>query len=277
MSYYYKKMLPLLLILMVVIIIPQAFASDLDGNIATASDVAIDSQDNVVVDNDDQLCSSNLKSGYDYETTVSPDSVDYVKGESLNVTVTANYETDEDIEGYSSFKAYVNDDTEGMVIDEDASSKNFTYDLAKISDKFADGKNTFATFNYNPLTVNVGQTEEPVIEAIYVSVDGDDSNDGTKDFPVASIAKAIDLVKTTGITTVYVSQGKYKESAIVIHDSLDIRGIGDVIIDAEKTDRIFFIYGAIEVSLSNLTYKNGVILYDSYHYKNNKLERIDYE
>ena len=258
MSYYYKKMLPLLLILMVVIIIPQAFASDLDGNIATASDVAIDSQDNVVVDNDNQLCSSNLKSGYDYETTVSPDSVDYVKGESLNVTVTANYETDEDIEGYSSFKAYVNDDTEGMVIDEDASSKNFTYDLAKISDKFADGKNTFATFNYNPLTVNVGQTEEPVIEAIYVSVDGDDSNDGTKDFPVASIAKAIDLVKTTGITTVYVSQGKYKESAIVIHDSLDIRGIGDVIIDAEKTDRIFFIYGAIEVSLSNLTLINGL-------------------
>ena len=134
MSYYYKKMLPLLLILMVVIIIPQAFASDLDGNIATASDVAIDSQDNVVVDNDNQLCSSNLKSGYDYETTVSPDSVDYVKGESLNVTVTANYETDEDIEGYSSFKAYVNDDTEGMVIDEDASSKNFTYDFLHFLD-----------------------------------------------------------------------------------------------------------------------------------------------
>lgn len=95
-------------------------------------------------------------------------------------------------------------------------------------------------------------------DGIYVAVDGDDSNDGSQASPYKTLYRAVNVALDSGITNIYVKEGIYKENSIPIETSVNIRGIGNVIIDAEQIDRIFKIDGEYEVELSNLTLINGV-------------------
>ena len=95
-------------------------------------------------------------------------------------------------------------------------------------------------------------------DAIYVSTEGNDKNSGNESAPFATIYRAVNVALDSGITDIYVLEGTYKENSIPIETSVNIRGIGNVIIDAEQTDRIFKIDGEYEVELSNLTLINGV-------------------
>ena len=69
------------------------------------------------------------------------------------------------------------------------------------------------------------------------------------------------------------NNSKYNEIENLLKVNNDVKKIINVTFDEMANNFL----EKKEFSLSNLTYKNGVILYDSYHYKNNKLERIDYE
>ena len=112
-------------------------------------------------------------STYDYETFVSPDSVDYVKGDSSNVTVSAVCGDMGDLESdVTEWQVYINGASTGVKVGVDAMVKEFTFDLASISDKLNVGVNTlvfhpnqgtleawcyFNSFNYNPLNVTVSE------------------------------------------------------------------------------------------------------------------------
>ena len=100
----------------------------------------------------------------------------------------------------------------------------------------------------------------PVLDEIYVSVDGNDKNTGNKSAPFATIYKAVNVAKDTGVSDIYIMEGIYNESGIDIETSVCIKGIGNVIIDAQnqdRPDRIFKIDGEYEVEFSNLTLING--------------------
>ena len=95
-------------------------------------------------------------------------------------------------------------------------------------------------------------------DAIYVSTEGNDKNDGSESAPFATIYRAVNVALDSGKTDIYVLEGTYKENSIPIETSVNIMGVGNVIIDAENTDRIFKIDGEYEVTLSNMTLMNGV-------------------
>lgn len=95
-------------------------------------------------------------------------------------------------------------------------------------------------------------------DAIYVSTEGNDKNDGSESAPFATIYRAVNVALDSGITDIYVLEGTYRENSIPIETSVNIIGLGNVVIDAEKNDRIFKIDGEYEVTLSNLTLINGV-------------------
>ena len=99
---------------------------------------------------------------------------------------------------------------------------------------------------------------------IYVSTDGNDNNDGSKEKPVATISKAIDKAENLGICDIYINNGTYTDCGIEITSTVNIIGLGNVIVDAEENDRIFKIEGEYEVTLSNLILMNGVAPKDKY-------------
>lgn len=94
-------------------------------------------------------------------------------------------------------------------------------------------------------------------DSIYISSSGDDKNNGSYSAPYATFYRAINVAKDNGISNIYVFEGTYAEKNILIDTSVNIIGLGNVIIDAENEDRIFKIEGEYEVELSNLTLMNG--------------------
>lgn len=66
-----------------------------------------------------------------------------------------------------------------------------------------------------------------VIDAIWVSAEGNDANDGSENSPVATIAKAIELAKNS--STIYVMEGSYSQGQITINKEVSITGLGKVI------------------------------------------------
>ena len=95
------------------------------------------------------------------------------------------------------------------------------------------------------------------VDEIYVSENGNDKNNGSYSAPFATIYRAVNVAKDTGVSDICILEGYYKESGIDIDTSVNIRGMGNVIIDAEKKDRIFKIEGEYEVEMSGLTLING--------------------
>ena len=105
-------------------------------------------------------------------------------------------------------------------------------------------------FNTVPIIVNA---EEPYVGPIYVSKDGDDSNSGKEDSPVATIAKAVELAKEAS-GQIIINEGTYTENGIVINDDLEISTVGEVILDGNGA-RYFDIKSG-DVSIANVTITN---------------------
>lgn len=109
--------------------------------------------------------------------------------------------------------------------------------------------------NSNNLTVN-----GVPVQYIYVSVNGNDNNNGSKNAPVRTIAKAISL-NTNGI---YILEGNYREYGLNINSDLKIVGDGKVIIGGiSSADPVFKISNSANVSFNNLKFadiSNGEII-----------------
>ena len=109
--------------------------------------------------------------------------------------------------------------------------------------------------NSNNLTVN-----GVPVQYIYVSVNGNDNNNGSKNAPVRTIAKAISL-NTNGI---YILEGNYREYGLNINSDLKIVGDGKAIIGGiSSADSVFKISNNANVSFNNLKFAdifNGEII-----------------
>lgn len=184
-----KKVLPLFLIIMVLLILPQSFADDVADDVNVTADM-----NSISVDLDDSanggLLSAGdgendvLKDDYDYVSTPTPSSVDYVKGQDSFVNVTADYVTQGedywaglDLSG-SEMYVYIEGVSSGIPYSGVASeSKSFVVNLKDLDNYFEVG-NTYSLvfhppnglintyydiddFKFNPLTVNVVENTNP--------------------------------------------------------------------------------------------------------------------
>ena len=91
---------------------------------------------------------------------------------------------------------------------------------------------------------------------IYVALNGSNTNDGSSDSPVRTIAKAIELANNTK-HKIIIREGTYYEHDLNITSALDIRAEGDVVIDANQLGRILYINTTDKVKISGITFKNG--------------------
>ncbi|MBE6503019.1 MAG: hypothetical protein E7Z76_01830 [Methanobrevibacter sp.] len=82
-------------------------------------------------------------------------------------------------------------------------------------------------------------TINPYSGPIYVSVNGDDSNNGDRNNPLKSIQHAIDLASALGVNVI-ITEGTYKQHNLKItSNNLEIIGEGNVILDGEDLGRLF--------------------------------------
>ena len=98
---------------------------------------------------------------------------------------------------------------------------------------------------------------EPSSGEIHVDINGNDNNTGFAGSPVSTIKKAINISSEN--SKIIIHEGIYRENNLNITKSLEIRGEGNVIIDAEDTSRIFTINTGVndKVLLSGITFSNG--------------------
>ncbi len=189
--------------------------------------------------------------------TVTPDTIDNIDaGATQAFTVdfthytdgTANYTLADTIPELVVSASAVNgqlDVTEKETVDGQAV---FTYTMGD----YAADTITFTNANVSiPVTIS---TVEPYTGIIYVAKDGDDTNDGSEDNPVATIAKAVALAQGKS-GQIVINEGTYTESGISISGDLNITTVGDVIWDANGQRA--FVMTAGDVSISNITFTNG--------------------
>ena len=131
-------------------------------------------------------------------------------------------------------------------------------------------KDNICEFNYNAVntgvdTINITSANAivtitvdvmpPYEGIIYVSTDGDDANEGSVEYPVKSLERAIRINK---MGQIIILPGTYKTGYLGIIDTdLNISGEGKVIIDADNNNRILYIYNTSNVVLKNLIFTNG--------------------
>ncbi|MBT9658434.1 Ig-like domain repeat protein, partial [Methanobrevibacter smithii] len=90
---------------------------------------------------------------------------------------------------------------------------------------------------------------------VWVSASGSDANDGSQDSPVATIAKAIELV--AGGYTIHVGEGTYIANSLTIAKSFAMIGSGKVIIDGNAS-KIMNINENTIVNFTNVAFTNAL-------------------
>ena len=163
---------------------------------------------------------------------------------------------------YSSFDT-INDLSKPLpVIDVEFSAVNGT-----LASNFVSTVNGVATVSYTvngndqiavksgsqTLTIEV-VAKLPVTD-VWVSASGSDANDGSQDSPVATIAKAIELV--AGGYTIHVSEGTYIANSLTIAKSFAMIGSGKVIIDGNAS-KIMNINENTIVNFTNVAFTNAL-------------------
>ena len=92
---------------------------------------------------------------------------------------------------------------------------------------------------------------------VYVSTNGDDSNDGSVDSPKLTIKKAVaQALKEGGSHQIIVLDGRYYVNDVIINSYLNITGQGNVIFDGRGLGRIFNITNG-DVIIKNIIFTNG--------------------
>ena len=133
-----------------------------------------------------------------------------------------------------------------------------------VSKNVAESTYTSSRVGEEEITLLIGNVElskinfninAPIIDRIYVSVNGSDSNVGTIDSPLRYIKSA--LIKNNesgGNKTIYILPGTYNEKNLEIADEVTI--IGEyAIIDAGKTDKILTV--SKDTKIYGLKFVNG--------------------
>ncbi|WP_405291578.1 beta strand repeat-containing protein [Methanobrevibacter sp.] len=192
--------------------------SAVDSVSAASDDIVVESVSQSAVD--DKVSASDdsdvLTANYDYETYVTDpanSTVDYTKGDGsvkISVKTTYNYNTMSQLSN-SKMYAYINGATNGIIVkstyntDVYGSAGTFSFYLTQFDDYLTDGTNTIIfhpdesyygwcdptidTYNYQPLTVNIGGAT-PAVNGVYVDALDGTGGSGTSDDPYHSISDA---------------------------------------------------------------------------------------
>ena len=105
-------------------------------------------------------------------------------------------------------------------------------------------------------TNNIIKDNKPItVTDVWVSASGSDDNDGSQDNPVATIAKAIELVAEG--YTIHVGEGTYITNSLTIAKSFAIIGSGKVIIDGNAS-KIMNINENTIVNFTNVAFTNAL-------------------
>ena len=103
---------------------------------------------------------------------------------------------------------------------------------------------------------NIIKDNKPItVTDVWVSSTGSDANDGSQDSPVATIAKAIELVAEGH--TIYVGEGTYIANSLTIAKSFAMIGSGKVIIDGNAS-KIMTINENTIVNFTNVAFTNAL-------------------
>ncbi|WP_298519222.1 right-handed parallel beta-helix repeat-containing protein [uncultured Methanobrevibacter sp.] len=126
------------------------------------------------------------------------------------------------------------------------------------------GNDTVTIASANAVNETEINVKEPVvIDVIYVSMSGDDNNNGSQSAPVATIAKAIELAQFGKIV---ILNGNYViGSTLVVDKDLDIEGRGTVTIDGNQ---LGILENSANLNLTNIIFTNaklstGAVIKDS--------------
>ena len=105
-------------------------------------------------------------------------------------------------------------------------------------------------------TNNIIKDNKPItVTDVWVSSTGSDDNDGSQDSPVATIAKAIELVAEG--YTIHVGEGTYIANSLTIAKSFAMIGSGKVIIDGNAS-KIMTINENTIVNFTNVAFTNAL-------------------
>ena len=105
-------------------------------------------------------------------------------------------------------------------------------------------------------TNNIIKDNKPItVTDVCVSASGSDANDGSQDSPVATIAKAIELVAEG--YTIHVGEGTYIANSLTIAKSFAMIGSGKVIIDGNAS-KIMNINENTIVNFTNVAFTNAL-------------------
>ncbi|EFC93884.1 polymorphic outer membrane protein repeat (3 repeats) [Methanobrevibacter smithii DSM 2374] len=103
---------------------------------------------------------------------------------------------------------------------------------------------------------NIIKDNKPItVTDVWVSASGSDANDGSQDSPVATIAKAIELVAEG--YTIHVGEGTYIANSLTIAKSFAMIGSGKVIIDGNAS-KIMNINENTIVNFTNVAFTNAL-------------------
>ena len=126
----------------------------------------------------------------------------------------------------------------------------------------------------NIKTISFAKGVEPYYGVIYVSKDGDDNNNGSELYPVASIGKAVELALVSGGSgQIIINEGTYAGTGYHVTGNLTVTGVGNVILDGEGQGRLFYMdYGdsVDKMHIANLTIVNVKHNYGAAVYSNAK-------
>ena len=102
--------------------------------------------------------------------------------------------------------------------------------------------------NVTPISVKV----PVVLEVIYVSMSGDDNNDGSRDAPVATLKHAIEIAERGKIV---IMNGDYTiTETLIIDKDLDITGMGTVAINGNQ---LGIMENSANLNLTNIVFTNA--------------------
>ena len=104
-------------------------------------------------------------------------------------------------------------------------------------------------------TLTIGVVAKLPVTDVWVSSTGSDANDGSQDSPVATIAKAIELVAEG--YTIHVGEGTYIANSLTIAKSFAMIGSGKVIIDGNAS-KIMNINENTIVNFTNVAFTNAL-------------------
>ena len=148
-------------------------------------------------------------------------------------------------------------------------NKNYTVRVSNgqgsmVVDGLAAGTYTIsAIFEGNEYFLNDNATtqlsvSDIIIDVIYVSVNGNDSGNGSYESPYATLSKALDRNKRLGGgKTIVVGEGNYTLNRYAITNDVYIVADGNVVISPSTKTNHLFIGGNVNVNLEGLTFING--------------------